>query len=156
MCSLSATLPWTNSGQTLATISDVSKPVDRPGGAPAPDAVTLGGERVLLGPLAAEVADRYFAEFPEDLERYGEAARPWELHDTAYCLQWAVLDVEGLDSVTRQVAWLRDVLEARDFPLEHLARNLEICADVVAGALGERGAPVAERLRAGAMTARGR
>ena len=28
--------------------------------------------------------------------------------------------------------WLAKVLVARDFPLEHLARNVELCADVVA------------------------
>ena len=128
--------------------------VEPPGGAPAPDSAVLGGERLALGPLATVIADRYFAEFPEDLERYGDAALPWELHDTAYCLQWAVLDVEGLGSLTREIAWLRDVLEARGFSLEHLARNLELSADVIAESLGERGAPVAERLRAGARTAR--
>jgi hypothetical protein len=134
----------------------MSRRVQAPSGSPPPAAATLTGRRVALEPLAEAVADRYFSEFPEDLERYGDAARPWELHDTAYCLQWAILDVEGVESLERQVAWLRDVLDARGFPLEQLARNLELCADVVAESLGHEGGAVAERLRAGATTARGR
>jgi hypothetical protein len=47
------------------------------------------------------------------------------------------------------------VLAAREFPLDHLADNLAMAADVV----GERvadGAPVAERLRAAALLVRAR
>jgi hypothetical protein len=130
--------------------------VELPGGTPAPESALLAGRRIELRPLAEAVADRYFAEFPEDAERYGDAARPWELHDTAYTLQWAMLDVDGVGSLQREVAWLRDVLGARGFPLEHLARNLELCAEVVAEALGDDGGPVAECLRAAVPTVHGR
>jgi hypothetical protein len=102
------------------------------------------------------VADRYFREFPEELERYGDAARPWEIHDTSYCLQWAVLDVEGSASLQREVIWLTGVLGSRGFPLEHLARNLELAGDVVDEQLAGAGAPVAERLRSAATTVRHR
>jgi hypothetical protein len=128
--------------------------VDPPSGSPAPTSARLGGRTIALAPLAEAIADRYFAEFPEDLERYGAAARPWELHDTAYCLQWALLDLEGLADLPREIAWLRDILRARAFPLEHLARNLELAADVVAEELGAEGAPAAARLRDAAQTAR--
>jgi hypothetical protein len=128
--------------------------VDPPSGSPPPASARLAGRTVALGPLAEAIADRYFAEFPEDLERYGAAARPWELHDTAYCLQWALLDVEGLADLQREIAWLRDILHARGFPLEHLARNLELAADVVAEELGADGAQAAARLREAAQTAR--
>ena len=121
---------------------------------PAPTSVTLAGDRIALTPLAEAVADRYFVEFPEDLERYGEAARAWEIHDTAHCLHWAVLDVERVVSLEREIAWLTNVLGSRGFPLEHLARNLELAADVVEERLAGPGATVAERLRASGAAVR--
>ena len=132
----------------------MSRPVAPPSGWPAPVTATLGGRPVALTALAEEVSDRYFEEFPEDLERYGEAARAWEVHDTAHCLNWAVLDVEELASLQRQIAWLADVLRARGFPIEHLARNLELTADVVDDRLAGEGAGVAARLRDAAATVR--
>jgi hypothetical protein len=102
-----------------------------PSGMPPPRSVELDGVRLELTPLAETVAARYFAEFPEDLERYGDAALPWEIHDTLHTFNWAVLDVRGLADLEKNVVWLAKVLAARDFPLEHLARNVELCADVV-------------------------
>jgi len=52
------------------------------------------------------------------------------------------------------VAWLTRVLGARGFPLEHLARNLELAADVVAERLAAPGAEVADRLRTAAAAVR--
>jgi hypothetical protein len=109
----------------------VSRPVAPPSGFPPPASATLGGRRIALAPLAEEIADRYFAEFPEDVERYGEAARAWEVHDTSHCLHWAILDAEGFASLDKEVGWLSDVLAARGFALEKLARNLELAAVVV-------------------------
>ena len=126
-----------------------------PSGWPAPATATLQGRAIHLAPLAEDIAARYFAEFPDDIERDGDAARAWEIHDTAYCLQWAILDAEGFDVLERQVAWLKRVLGARDFPLERLARNLELAADALAEALGEPGELVAAALQeaAGAVRA---
>jgi hypothetical protein len=132
----------------------VSRGVAPPSGAAPPATATLAGREVALVPLAEAVADRYFAEFPEDLERYGDAARAWEVHDTQYCLQWAILDVEESASLEREIAWLANILRSRGFPLEHLARNLELAADVVDEQL-EAGAAVAERLRVATAVARG-
>ena len=125
-----------------------------PTGWPAPTVAQLEGAPVELTPLASVVADRYFARHPDDLERYGaDVARAWELHDTLHLLNWAIGDVEGFVALDEQVGWLADVLAARDFPLDHLADNLEIAADVA----GERvAAPVAERLRAAAALVRAR
>ena len=72
----------------------MSRPVAPPSGWPPPETATLAGRPVELVPLAEAIADRYFEEFPGDLERYGPAARDWEVHDTQHCLHWAVLDVE--------------------------------------------------------------
>jgi hypothetical protein len=118
--------------------------------------VALRGARVELTSLAEAVADRYFKAFPEDLERYGEAARAWETHDTLHCLQWAVLDVEGLADLGREIAWLAGVLDARGFPLEHLAHNLELAADVFQERLDATGGEVAQRLRSAAAAVRQR
>jgi hypothetical protein len=123
----------------------------RPSGSPAPATVTLVSGKVVLAPLLEAVADRYFAEFPGDLERYGDAAREWELHDTAHCIQWAVLDVRGFASLERNIVWLANVLDARGFPLDQLARNLELAAEVAAEPLGER---VAAALNAAAELVR--
>lgn len=125
-----------------------------PSGAPAPTSVRLAGREIALVPLAEAVADRYFEEFPDDFARYGDAARAWEIHDTSYCLQWAFLDLEELASLEREVAWLANVLRARDFPLDRLARNLELAADVVDERLADSAAPVADRLRSAADVAR--
>ena len=84
-----------------------------------------------MTPLAEAVADRYFEEFPGDIDRYGDAAREWEVHDTLHCLNWALLDVKGYTSLEKQALWLAGILRARDFPVEQLARNLELAADVM-------------------------
>jgi hypothetical protein len=125
-----------------------------PSGATAPTSARLAGRAIALRPLAEEVAARYFDEFPEDLVRYGDGARDWEVHDTSYCLEWAILDVEGLADLEREVGWLTDVLRSRDFPLEQLRRNLELAADVVGEQLAEEGATVVARLRAAAASVR--
>ena len=125
-----------------------------PGGWPPPATARLAGTALALEPLATAVADRYFERYPEDLERYGDAARAWEVHDTQHLLNWAVGDVEGHVDLERQVGWLAGVLEARDFPLEHLAGNLDLAAEVVEAGV-EGGAAVAARLRAAAERVRG-
>ena len=132
----------------------MTRRVEPPSGSPPPRSATLAGRTIDIATLAETVADRYFEEFPDDLRRYGDAARAWELHDTAHCLQWAVLDVEGWYDIGRQVAWLREVLRARGFPVERLARNLELAADVVQDRVAPDGASLAARLRSAAETAR--
>jgi hypothetical protein len=130
----------------------VSRRPAPPGGWPPPETASLAGEEVALVPLAEETSRRYFDRHPEDLARYGDVARDWEVHDTLHLLNWAVGDVEGHVDLGEQVAWLAGVLEARDFPLEHLASNLDIAADVTAGPMPA----VSERLRAAAALVRGR
>jgi len=126
-----------------------------PGGWPPPEHARLDGRDVALVPLANAISERYFERYPEDLERYGELARQWEVHDTQHLLNWAIGDVEGHVDLERQVAWLAGVLEARDFPLGHLAGNLELAADVVEDELGDAAA-LAGRLRDAAAHVRGR
>jgi hypothetical protein len=116
--------------------------------------MTPGGELDLVA-LAAEVCDRYRAEYPDERERYGDAGMAWCRHDNQHLLNWAVADVHaGHVSLLDQVAWLARVLEARDFPLDRLARNLEIDAEVVAERVGD--AALADRLRDAAAFVRER
>ena len=106
-----------------------------------------------LRAMAQRVTDRYGVEFRDEDERYEPAVwRAWCRHDAQYLLQWALLDGREVLSLEEQVNWLARVLGARKFPLDRLARTLELCADE----LDEegRGAPAA-RLREVAQEVRG-
>jgi hypothetical protein len=115
-----------------------------PGGQEAPTSIRLGevGESVDIEPLASEICRRYQIEFPDEQGRYGAAGQAWCLHDNSYLLYWAAETANGYDVMQSQISWLAVVLESRDFPLERLARDLDIGADVirerVAGDAGDR------------------
>ena len=103
-----------------------------PSGAAPPTAAELTGHGVLdLRALAQEICSRYRAEFPDERERYGDAGMAWCVHDNQHLLNWSVIEANGLGGFERQLTWLAGVLEARDFPLERLARDLEIVAEVL-------------------------
>lgn len=124
-----------------------------PGGAPPPGSVELAGQRFDLIEAAGEVCRRYYAEYPDEDERYGAAGRDWCRHDNQWLLCWAVNDVLGATDLDEQVRWLARVLGARDFPLSRLARNLEIAAESMAdGPFGPASAAVGARLDAAAAT----
>ncbi len=120
-----------------------------PSGAPAPEEA----DGLDLRRMAEVVTDRYALEFPDEDERYEPKVwRAWCRHDTQYLLHWAVLDARGTAKIDDQVGWLARVLAARDFPLDRLARTLELAADVAA----EEGRDdVAERLRGATALTRG-
>ena len=106
--------------------------LEPPGGEPPPASVTLGdGQPLDLAALAEEICRRYRAEFPDEEGRYGEVGTAWCVHDNQYLLHWAAEAAEGYVDMRREVAWLGSVLEARAFPLQRLARDLEIGAEVV-------------------------
>ena len=119
------------------------------GGTTPPAAETLsGGAVVELGPIARRVAERYFAEFPDDLERYGEAARAWCVHDTQYLLAWLIQDARlGAPIFERQLNWLAKLLDARGYPLARLERHLALLAEEVAAGVDD-GERLARRVRA--------
>lgn len=107
-------------------------PLRPPSGEDPPASVTMGnGDEIDLQPLAQEICRRYREEFPDERVRYGDAGQAWCLHDNLYLLSWAFDDAMGYLVMKTEVAWLAGVLEARDFPLERLARNLVIAADVL-------------------------
>ena len=112
----------------------MTKRLRPPGGHPPPTtAQTPGGSTIDLVALAEEICRRYRQEFGDERERYepATATREWCIHDNQHLLNWAVLSLSELCDFSSQVAWLARVLEAREFPLERLARNLEIAAEVV-------------------------
>jgi hypothetical protein len=127
-----------------------------PSGYPPPVNAELDGGRMLdLRPLAQEICARYRAEFPDEQQRYGDAGIAWCVHDNQHILNWAVTELNGYGGFERQLAWLAGVLEARDFPLDRLARNLDIAAAVSAEEL-ERADQLSEILLRGARFVRSR
>ena len=129
------------------TASRPPREVAPPGGAEPPAEVMLDGEWVDLRLLAREISARFVAETPAYAERYGEHALAWCEHDCRHVLGWAFSEHEGWVDLGAQVAWLARVLAARDFPLEWLARDMELAADVVAEQLSAHGNALARRLR---------
>ena len=129
----------------------MTRAVAPPSGQPPPEHATAAdGASIALRPLAEEICRRYRGEFPDEDERYGEAGVAWCLHDNQHILNWAFLEERGWLDLDEQIAWLARVLDAREFPLSRLARNLEIASAVVEHELGERATGIAQRLRQGA------
>jgi hypothetical protein len=102
------------------------------GGAPPEVAELPGGERLELAGAAREIASRHRAEFPDEEERYGDRGLEWCAYDNQWILAWAAADAAGFENLGRQIEWLAGILNARGYPVERLARDLEIAADVVA------------------------
>jgi hypothetical protein len=119
-----------------------------------PTEAVLVGEHVpvALLPLAEEICRRYREEFPDEEGRYGDAGNAWCVHDNQHILNWSIGARNGRVQLERELAWLARVLEARSFPLDRLARNLEIGADVVR----DRYPAIAEELSGGAAFVRSR
>jgi hypothetical protein len=126
-----------------------------PSGYPPPVTAELHGGRIDLRALAEEICARYRAEFPDEQHRYGDAGIAWCVHDNQHILNWAVTELNGYGGFDRQLAWLAGVLEARDFPLDRLARNLDLAAAVSEETL-ERGDQLSEILLGGARLVRSR
>ncbi len=102
------------------------------GGAPPGVAELPGGERLELAAPAREIARRHRAEFPDEEELYGDQGLEWCAYDNQWILSWAAADAAGFENLGKQLKWLAGILAARGYPVERLARDLEIAADVVA------------------------
>ena len=107
--------------------------------APRVSSPLAGGAALDLVGLATDICERYRLEFPDERERYGDAGIAWCVHDNQHLLNWATESVNGELDIRQEVAWLATVLQARDFPLDRLARDLDIAADVVLGRVGGPG-----------------
>lgn len=115
-----------------------SRRLEPPSGQPPPAEARLRDApgALDLAALAREICRRYRAEYPDEQERYRDAGHAWCVHDNQHLLNWATGSVNGYVDLEREVGWLARVLEARDFPLDRLARNLDIGADVVREQVG--------------------
>ncbi|HSD76697.1 MAG TPA: hypothetical protein VLA98_04810 [Solirubrobacteraceae bacterium] len=133
-------------------MSDGERPRPAPpsGMAPPVTAVLPGGGEADLLELARAICARYAAEYPDERERYGDAGQAWCVHDNQHLLNWAILDARGEVSLDEQVAWLGRVLAARDFPLDRLARDLDLGAAGDGAAVAAALERAAEGVRAGA------
>jgi hypothetical protein len=120
--------------------------------------VPLGpGAPVDLTSLAGEICRRYHDEFPDEHDRYGDAGTAWCLHDNQYLLFWGAEAAGGHLDMRREVSWLASILESRSFPLDRLARDLEIGAQVVRGHLQpDQAEPLADVLADAAAYVRSR
>ena len=126
-----------------------------PSGHPPPVTPSVPGSELDLVALAREICDRYRTEYPDEQERYGDAGVAWCLHDNQHILNWAFLSHDGTDDFGSEIRWLARVLSARDFPLDRLARDLEIAAEVVEARVGDTGPELAAVLRSGVSVVRG-
>jgi hypothetical protein len=89
------------------------------------------GQVLDLEALAGVICRQYRAEFPDERMRYGAAGNAWCVHDNQHLLNWAVESVNGGFDIKQEVAWLVNVLVGRNFPIDRLARTLDIGAEVV-------------------------
>lgn len=95
---------------------------------PPPTEATLGDGTVLdLRALAEAITAVHLRRHPEDVERYGELAEAWCIHDAQHFVSWAVSDPALHD----QYAWLARLLEARGYPRANLIDCIEISAKVL-------------------------
>jgi hypothetical protein len=113
------------------------------GGEAAPrSAVVADGQQLDLVVLASEICRRYREEFPDEEQRYGQAGNAWCVHDNQHLMNWAVQAVNDEGDMKNDVGWLASVLESRGFPIERLARDLDLAADIagdqIAGQASER------------------
>jgi hypothetical protein len=107
----------------------MSRRLAPPSGMDPPERVTgLRGSDLDLVEIARRTCDAYGREFPDERERYGDAGVLWCRHDAQHLLNWAALSVTDNLDYESELSWLARVLEARDFPLERLARCLELLA----------------------------
>ena len=128
-------------------MSRAGLPPRAPSGGAPPDVAELpGGGLLELAAPAREIARRHRAEFLDEEELYGDRGLEWCAYDNQWILAWAAADAAGFEDLGKQIEWLARILDARGYPVERLARDLEIAADVVA--------PLRAVLESGADTVR--
>jgi hypothetical protein len=83
--------------------------------------------------LAQAITDALYAERPQLLARYGEIGRVRCLEDMHFNIEHLVPAVALGDNqlFARYVVWLRDMLAARNVPVDDVRRSLQLTADVV-------------------------
>ena len=113
-------------------MSRTGPPPSAAGGAGAPEVAELpGGVRLDLTVPAREIARRHRAEFPDEEQRYGDRGLQWCVYDNQWILAWAAAAEAGYVDLGKQIEWLAELLAARDYPVERLARDLELAGEAV-------------------------
>ena len=111
----------------------MSRPPRAPSGGAPPESATLpDGSSLELVPLAREIARRHRLEFPDEVDRYGDRGLEWCAYDNQWILSWSIMAAGGWGDFHAQLRWLAGILQTRGYPVERLARDLEIAADVTA------------------------
>ena len=129
----------------------MSRPPRAPSGGAPPESATLpDGSSLELVPLAREIARRHRLEFPDEVDRYGDRGLEWCVYDNQWILSWSIMAAGGWDDLHAQLRWLAGILQTRGYPVQRLARDLEIAADVTADALTSASGPVRSILLSGA------
>jgi hypothetical protein len=135
----------------------VSRPPSAPSGGAPPSSATLPDGSVLeLAPIAREIARRHSREFPDEADRYGARGLEWCVYDNQWLLSWAIMAARGWVGFHAQLEWLAGILESRGYPVDRLAGDLEIAADVTTDAIIAEPAAVCEVLLSGAAAIRAR
>lgn len=135
----------------------MSTPPRAPSGGAPPEVVVLpDGGSLELVPIAREVARRHRLEFPDEAERYGDRGIDWCVHDNQWLLSWAVTAAAGYGDFGSRLNWLAGVLGSRGYPVERLARDLELAAERIEAEPGLALEAVRSVLLAGAATVRDR
>ena len=103
------------------------------------------------GIIARAITDTMYREKPELLERYGEVGRTRCLEDMHYNLEHIAPAVALNEPVLfeRYVIWLRDMLAARNVPVDDVRRSLELTNDVVREHLPDHADAIAGIVNAG-------
>ena len=83
--------------------------------------------------LAQAITDALYEERPQLLARYGETGRVRCLEDMHFNIEHLVPAVALGESqlFARYVVWLRDMLGARNVPVDDVRRSLQLTAEVV-------------------------
>ena len=113
-------------------MSRTGLPPQAPSGGAAPEiAVLPGGIPLELVAPAREIANRHRREFPDEQERYGDRGLQWCVYDNQWILAWAADTAAGYEDLDKQIGWLASILDARGYPVDRLARDLELAGEVV-------------------------
>jgi hypothetical protein len=101
--------------------------------------------------IARAITDAMYREKPALLERYGEVGRVRCLEDMHFNIEHLAPAVALGEAVLfeRYVVWLRDMLAARNVPVDDVRRSLELTNTMVAQYLPEHAAVIGDVVNAG-------
>ena len=78
------------------------------------------------------------------------------MYDNRWILSWSIMAAGGCGDFHTQLRWLAGIVQTRGYPVQWLARDLEIAAEVTVDALTSASDPVRIILLSGAGAVRAR